>query len=354
MKKTLEQYLREKSSRVDAWLNRLLPVSTQYPVSIHKAMRYSVFAGGKRLRPVLVIAGAEAVGGAMGDVMPTAYECGVLRPALKAAERLKDVSILRQDYRKTLEAYDSKDTFFFIDPPYPGEGFDKEPPLNTDNYDTYRPPPEPEAPPARGIIYHGGEAIPFGDDVTEEVQYKKVEGERVAVDTGVAYLKTPEGMDVTAATVATGKGADFRKWEVDDVRLNLDGDVVKPSEENDFYIEKESFARGAAAVTFTAIGSQYTRYADKAQSGEVCHTTGEKKETTKKKDGAAAAIDRAGMAAGMGLLASQARGSIPAKKATFKLDKEQAKKVLDKKGELQVRARNETTHQEQTLKVPLH
>jgi geranylgeranyl diphosphate synthase type II len=35
-------------------------------------MRYSVFAGGKRLRPVLVIAGAEAVGGRMDDVMPTA------------------------------------------------------------------------------------------------------------------------------------------------------------------------------------------------------------------------------------------------------------------------------------------
>ncbi|MEW6322215.1 MAG: XkdF-like putative serine protease domain-containing protein [Acidobacteriota bacterium] len=45
---------------------------------------------------------------------------------LKAAERLKDVSILRQDYRKTIEAYDSKDTFFFVDPPYPGEWFDKD------------------------------------------------------------------------------------------------------------------------------------------------------------------------------------------------------------------------------------
>ena len=45
---------------------------------------------------------------------------------LKAAERLQDVTILRQDYRKTLKAYDSKDTFFFVDPPYPGEWFDKE------------------------------------------------------------------------------------------------------------------------------------------------------------------------------------------------------------------------------------
>ena len=45
---------------------------------------------------------------------------------LKAAERLKDVTVLRQDYRKTLKAYDSPDTFFFIDPPYPGEWFDKD------------------------------------------------------------------------------------------------------------------------------------------------------------------------------------------------------------------------------------
>lgn len=45
---------------------------------------------------------------------------------LKAAERLKDVTILRQDYRKTLEAFDSPDTFFFVDPPYPGEWFDKD------------------------------------------------------------------------------------------------------------------------------------------------------------------------------------------------------------------------------------
>ena len=40
-----------------------LPPATAYPPTIHEAMRYSVFAGGKRLRPILVIAGAEAVGG---------------------------------------------------------------------------------------------------------------------------------------------------------------------------------------------------------------------------------------------------------------------------------------------------
>ncbi|MGE0327859.1 MAG: XkdF-like putative serine protease domain-containing protein [Polyangiaceae bacterium] len=44
---------------------------------------------------------------------------------LKSAERLQKVRILRQDYLKTLKQFDGKDTFFFIDPPYPGEWYDK-------------------------------------------------------------------------------------------------------------------------------------------------------------------------------------------------------------------------------------
>jgi geranylgeranyl diphosphate synthase type II len=65
-------YMRERAAAVDAALDRLLPSDTVRPETLHKAMRYSVFAGGKRLRPVLVIAGAEAVGGTRDDVMPTA------------------------------------------------------------------------------------------------------------------------------------------------------------------------------------------------------------------------------------------------------------------------------------------
>ena len=57
---------------MDEALDRCLPPATAYPPTIHEAMRYSVFAGGKRLRPILVIAGAEAVGGQMADVLPTA------------------------------------------------------------------------------------------------------------------------------------------------------------------------------------------------------------------------------------------------------------------------------------------
>jgi geranylgeranyl diphosphate synthase type II len=68
----LEGYLAERRRAVDEALERALPPADTYPPRVHEAMQYSVFAGGKRLRPILVIAGAEAVGGHPGDVLPTA------------------------------------------------------------------------------------------------------------------------------------------------------------------------------------------------------------------------------------------------------------------------------------------
>ena len=65
-------YMKQRADAVDAALERFLPAETLRPGTLHKAMRYSVFAGGKRLRPVLVIAGAEAVGGTAEQVMPSA------------------------------------------------------------------------------------------------------------------------------------------------------------------------------------------------------------------------------------------------------------------------------------------
>ncbi len=68
----LGAYMKQRAAAVDAALERFLPAETLRPETLHKAMRYSVFAGGKRLRPVLVIAGAEAVGGTAERVMPAA------------------------------------------------------------------------------------------------------------------------------------------------------------------------------------------------------------------------------------------------------------------------------------------
>jgi geranylgeranyl diphosphate synthase, type II len=58
---TLQDYIEERQKRVDEALDRCLPPESANPSAIHEAMRYSVFAGGKRVRPLLAIAAAEAV-----------------------------------------------------------------------------------------------------------------------------------------------------------------------------------------------------------------------------------------------------------------------------------------------------
>jgi geranylgeranyl diphosphate synthase type II len=61
----LQELLEQGRARTDAALDRLIPLETEHPVSIHKAMRHSVFAGGKRLRPVLCMEAGRMVSGSL-------------------------------------------------------------------------------------------------------------------------------------------------------------------------------------------------------------------------------------------------------------------------------------------------
>ncbi len=68
----MSDYLGVRKELVDAALNEALPHETNYPPVIFQAVRYSLFAGGKRLRPILCLAAAEAVGGDGRAVLPVA------------------------------------------------------------------------------------------------------------------------------------------------------------------------------------------------------------------------------------------------------------------------------------------
>jgi geranylgeranyl diphosphate synthase type II len=73
----LKRYLVSRQKEVDRALDRFLPKESVAPATIHKAMRYSLFAGGKRLRPILCLAAAEACGGKFEAALPhaCAVEC---------------------------------------------------------------------------------------------------------------------------------------------------------------------------------------------------------------------------------------------------------------------------------------
>jgi geranylgeranyl diphosphate synthase, type II len=92
---TIAQYLQQQSARTDEWLDRLLPSAELVPQTIHEAMRYSIFAGGKRLRPALVIATGELF---------KADEKSLL-PAACAVEMIHTYSLIHDD----LPAMDNDD-----------------------------------------------------------------------------------------------------------------------------------------------------------------------------------------------------------------------------------------------------
>ena len=64
--------LREYQQLVDSELDRLVPAETAAPETIHRAMRYSLFAGGKRIRPILCLEAARAVSGSFSAALPAA------------------------------------------------------------------------------------------------------------------------------------------------------------------------------------------------------------------------------------------------------------------------------------------
>src|SRR5574341_102193 len=92
----LTQYLARSGRLVDAALHRYLPPEDEHPAIIHQAMRYAVFAGGKWLRPTLVLASAEACGAEPEPVLPVAC----------AVELIHTYSLIHDD----LPAMDDSDT----------------------------------------------------------------------------------------------------------------------------------------------------------------------------------------------------------------------------------------------------
>jgi geranylgeranyl diphosphate synthase type II len=92
---TFREYLKQQQQFVDVELDRLVPPENTPPETIHRAMRYSLFAGGKRIRPVLCLEAAHAV----GDHAPGAIE------AACALEMVHTYSLIHDD----LPALDNDD-----------------------------------------------------------------------------------------------------------------------------------------------------------------------------------------------------------------------------------------------------
>ena len=92
----LTEYLTSRGRLIDDALQQVLPPDDEHPAIIHRAMRYCVFAGGKHLRPLLVLAATEACGAAPEPALPVAC----------AVELIHTYSLIHDD----LPAMDDADT----------------------------------------------------------------------------------------------------------------------------------------------------------------------------------------------------------------------------------------------------
>jgi len=91
----LHEWLEARRAEVDAALERYLPVAPDCPPRIGEAMRYSLFAGGKRLRPTLALAAAEAVALANGDTAERGRRAAM--PVACALELIHTYSLVHDD-----------------------------------------------------------------------------------------------------------------------------------------------------------------------------------------------------------------------------------------------------------------
>ena len=91
---SLAEYVGARRARIDEALTRFLPTPPEYPRGVYEAMRYSLDAGGKRLRPILTLAAAEAVAGSSVSV-ESAIELAL--PAACAVELIHTYSLIHDD-----------------------------------------------------------------------------------------------------------------------------------------------------------------------------------------------------------------------------------------------------------------
>ena len=107
----LYKYLEEKRKIIDKALDNYLPETDEYPAVIHKAIRYSVFSGGKRIRPILTIAACQAVGGKDKDSLKPACAVELVHtfslihddlPAVDNSDRRRGKKTLHKKYNEAV------------------------------------------------------------------------------------------------------------------------------------------------------------------------------------------------------------------------------------------------------------
>src|SRR5688572_31961204 len=95
MTRPLAEYIGGMRARIDEGLSRYMPIPPTFPRVVYEAMRYSLDAGGKRLRPILTLAAAETVASRSSASVESAINLAL--PAACAIELIHTYSLIHDD-----------------------------------------------------------------------------------------------------------------------------------------------------------------------------------------------------------------------------------------------------------------
>jgi len=165
----------------------------------------------------------------------------------------------------------------------------------------------------------------------QDIEYRQFRFEKVSCDAAISYKTSEKGLDIAVSAIAYGKGAEFKKWSVTDIRLNIDPERIRPDIRGKFYVDKESLFRYPAAIVFAAIGTQV---------GSSFSGLGE-------------GITKAGATIGLGLLTLQAKGSIAGENSVFNLDWNTVDKIYEGRDFIEITVENIDAHLKEKIRVGL-
>jgi hypothetical protein len=163
----------------------------------------------------------------------------------------------------------------------------------------------------------------------EEVEYKKFKFDESSCDVGVHYKKVKKGLLIGVSAIATGKGSEFRKWEVSDIKINIDSRRFMPDKESNFYVTEESLFRVPGAILFAAIGA-FGEYGGSNLNNN---------------------LSKIGVGLGMGLIALQAKGEITGKRCVFNVPPDELDKIVEGRDSIGIMIKNEDLHLKESIKI---
>jgi hypothetical protein len=163
----------------------------------------------------------------------------------------------------------------------------------------------------------------------EEVEYKKFKFDESSCDVGVRYKTSQKGLSIGVSAIATGKGAEFRKWKVSDIKMGFNGRRFRPEEESKFYVTEESLFRVPGAILFAAIGA-FGEYGGSDLNNN---------------------LSKIGVGLGMGLIALQAKGEITGERCVFNIPPDELDNIVEGRDYINILIENEGLHLKESIKI---